>query len=138
MKFWRFFSSFLHAFSGQCCKQPFSENCVQIGASVRLEFCLQEFRTHRQTDRHTDTPTNCNENITPPRFRGGVKKERNELSEYIHAQRKISLTVYLELVLWCAASFRWISFVFRTVMILWVYIFNSIPFNNGCKICITS
>ena len=32
--------------------------------------------TDRQTDRHTHThtQTNCSENITPPRFRGGVKK----------------------------------------------------------------
>ena len=26
----------------------------------------------RQTDTHRDTQTNCSENITPPRFRGGV------------------------------------------------------------------
>ena len=29
--------------------------------------------TDRQTHTHTHTQTNCNENITPPRFRGGVK-----------------------------------------------------------------
>ena len=29
--------------------------------------------THRQTDTQTDTQTNCSENITPPRFHGGVK-----------------------------------------------------------------
>ena len=65
----------------QCSKQPFSENRVQIDASVRLEFCSQEVpdtQTDRQTDRHThththtDTQTNWSENITPPRFRGGV------------------------------------------------------------------
>ena len=35
----------------QCGKQPFSENCVQIGSSFRLEFCSQENirHTHRQT-----------------------------------------------------------------------------------------
>ena len=60
----------------QCGKLLFSENRVQIGSSVRLEFCSQEFSwTHRQTDRHTHTHTqsNCSENITPPWFRGGVK-----------------------------------------------------------------
>ena len=40
-------------------------------------FVHKKFRTHRHTHththRHTDTQTNCNENITPPRFRGGVK-----------------------------------------------------------------
>ena len=38
--------------------------------SVRLEFCSL---TDRQTNRQTDTQTNCNESVTPPRFRGGVK-----------------------------------------------------------------
>ena len=38
----------------------FSENRVQIDASVQLEFCSQE---------KLDTQTNCSENITPPRFR---------------------------------------------------------------------
>ena len=48
-------------------KQSFSENRVQIGASVRLEICSL-----------TDTQTNCNKNITPQRFRGGVKKYSNQ------------------------------------------------------------
>ena len=30
-----------------------------------------------QTHTHTHTQTNCSENITPPRFRGGVKNEIN-------------------------------------------------------------
>ena len=30
-------------------------------------------QTHRQT---TDTPTNCSENITPPRFHEGVKRKK--------------------------------------------------------------
>ena len=51
-------------------KQPFSENHVQIGTSVRLEFCSQEV-----PDTQTDTQTNCSENIPPQRFRGGVKKD---------------------------------------------------------------
>ena len=55
----------------QCQKQPFSENRVQIGASVRVEFCSQEVRD-TQTHRQTDTQTNCSENITLPRFHGGV------------------------------------------------------------------
>ena len=59
-------------------KQSFSENRVQIGASVRLEICSQENgkQTDRQTHRHTHTQTNCSENITPPRFRGGVMKKK--------------------------------------------------------------
>ena len=65
-------------------KQPFSENRVQIGASVRLEFCSQEFRTHRQTDRHAHTQTNWSENITPPRFRGGVKSLPIDLNFFGH------------------------------------------------------
>ena len=44
----------------RCGKQPFSENRVQIGESVWLEFCSL---TDRQTDTHTQI--NCNENITP-------------------------------------------------------------------------
>ena len=51
-------------------KQPFSKNRVQIGASVLLEFCSQE-KLDTKTDTHTQT--NCSENITPPRLRGGVK-----------------------------------------------------------------
>ena len=35
--------------SSQCSKQPFSENCAQIGSFVRLEFCSQA-----EPDRHTD------------------------------------------------------------------------------------
>ena len=61
----------------QCGKQPFSENRVQIGASVRLEFCSQA-ESDTQTDSQTNTQTNCSENITPPRFRGGVKKSREQ------------------------------------------------------------
>ena len=41
----------------QCAKQPFSENRVQIGSSVRLEFCSQaksDTQTDTGTDRHTD------------------------------------------------------------------------------------
>ena len=29
---------------------------------------------YKHSDRHTDTQTSCNKNITPPRFCGGVKK----------------------------------------------------------------
>ena len=54
----------------QCSKQPFSENRVKIGSSVRLEFCSQEIIGH--TDTQTDTQTNCSKNITPPRVRWGV------------------------------------------------------------------
>ena len=53
-----------------------AKNLVQIaeiGASVWLEFCSQEYSdTHRQTH----TQTNCSENITPPRFCGGVKTNK--------------------------------------------------------------
>ena len=39
-----------------CSKQPFSENCIQISSSDRLEFCsLTDRQTHRQT--------NCSEKI---------------------------------------------------------------------------
>ena len=63
--------------SSQCGKQPFSENRVQIGSSVWLEFCSQA-EPDRQADKktdthtHTDTQTNYSENITPPLFHGGV------------------------------------------------------------------
>ena len=40
----------------QCGKQPFSENCVQIDASVWMKFCSQEV-PDTQTLRHTDTQT---------------------------------------------------------------------------------
>ena len=59
----------------QYCKQPFSENRVKIGLSVRQEFCSQA-----EPDRHTHRQTNCNENIIPPRFRGGVKKAKEMIS----------------------------------------------------------
>ena len=58
----------------QCRKQPFSENRVQIGESVGLEFCSQEF-PDTQTDRHTHTQTHrqtAMKIFTPPRFRGDV------------------------------------------------------------------
>ena len=39
-------------------------------------------------DTHTHTQTNCNENITPPRFRGGVKRWDNFEAEHnIPSQR---------------------------------------------------
>ena len=48
----------------QCAKQPFSENCVQIGAFFLLEFCSLTDRhthththTHTQVDRETHTHT---------------------------------------------------------------------------------
>ena len=47
----------------------FSENHVQIGASVRLKFVHK----HSDTDRQTDRQTNCKENVTPLRFHRGVK-----------------------------------------------------------------
>ena len=50
--------------------QLFSEDCVKIGVSVRSAFC-----SHTDTHTHTHRQTNCNENITPPRFRGGVIKK---------------------------------------------------------------
>ena len=57
----------------QCSQQPFSENRVQIGASARLEFCSQaDSRTDTQRDKQTHRQTNFSEDITPPRFRGGV------------------------------------------------------------------
>ena len=55
----------------QCSKQSFSEKHVQIGASVRLEFCSQA-ESDTQTDRQTHRQTAL-KNISPPRFRGGVK-----------------------------------------------------------------
>ena len=55
----------------QCGKQTFSENRVQIGSPVRLEFFSQVELTHRHTDTHTQT--NWSENITLPRFCGSVK-----------------------------------------------------------------
>ena len=72
---------------------PWPWPLTQIGTSVWLEFCSQEIRTHRQTD----TQTNCSENITPPRFRGGVKKKKLHLSykkilrESEHARMKVLL-----------------------------------------------
>ena len=63
--------------------QLFSEDRVEIGLSVRSAFCSQ---TDRQTDTHRQT--NCNDNITPPRFRGGVKRKKirynlNALNVYL-------------------------------------------------------
>ena len=47
--------------------QPFSENRVQIGASIWQEFCSQaKSWEDTQTDTHTHRDT---------RFRGGVKNE---------------------------------------------------------------
>ena len=42
----------IHKGLSQCGKHSCSENCVQIGASVRLEFCSQEM-PDRQTHTHT-------------------------------------------------------------------------------------
>ena len=57
----------------QCNKQPYSENRVQIGGI--LFTWNPDTHTYRQrhTHTHTHTQTNWSENITPPRFRGGVK-----------------------------------------------------------------
>ena len=52
-------------------------------------FFHKNFRTHRQTDTHTDTQTNCSENIIPPRFRGGVTKGAM-IPEALEAERKLS------------------------------------------------
>ena len=51
-----------------------AKNRVQIGGSVRLEFCSQA---------ESDTQTNCSENITP-QFCGGVKKEREDEEKTKH------------------------------------------------------
>ena len=48
----------------QCCKHPFSENRVQIGATYWLYFCLLK---DTQTRTHTYRQM-CSENITPPQF----------------------------------------------------------------------
>ena len=51
-----------------------SENSVQIGASVQLEFCsLTDRQTDRHTDSHTHKHTNFYKNITPLELCGGVK-----------------------------------------------------------------
>ena len=48
--------------------------------------------THTHTHRHTDTQTNCNENITPPRFRGGVKN-----TEIIHKKCRQRMVMLYQL-----------------------------------------
>ena len=47
--------------------------------------------TDTQTDRHTHTQTNCSENITPPRFRGGVidNNYHNELLLIVYNHRRL-------------------------------------------------
>ena len=62
----------------QCVNQPFNENCVQIGNALGWNFVHKktvdtQTHTHTLTHTHTHTQTNCSENITLPRFRGGVK-----------------------------------------------------------------
>ena len=47
---------------------PFSNNCIQIGSFVRLEF------VYSQTDRQTHIQTNYNENITSLWFFGGMNR----------------------------------------------------------------
>ena len=48
----------------------------------RWYFVHKKCRTHRQT--HTYTQTNWSENITPPRFRGGVKKKKKKKKKTIN------------------------------------------------------
>ena len=51
-------------------RKPCPNRCIR---SAGILFTRNSGHTDRQTDRHTRTQTNCSENITPPRFRGGVK-----------------------------------------------------------------
>ena len=76
-------------------KQPFSENRVQIGAFVRLDFCSQEV-ADTQTDRQTHTQTNCSENITPPRFRGGVIIKINEILIYYVMVLRVKIGLFVD------------------------------------------
>ena len=66
---WPKFTSFNRVRGCAAGKQLFSEDRVKIGVSVRSAFCSQ---TDTHTHTHTHRQTNCNENITPPRFCGGV------------------------------------------------------------------
>ena len=56
--------------SSDCSKQLFSEARVKIGVAVWSTFCSQ---TDTHTHKHTHRQTNWSKDITPPRFRGGVK-----------------------------------------------------------------
>ena len=40
-------------------------------AKTRAGILFTDSQTDRQTDTHTHRQTNCSENVTPPRFRGG-------------------------------------------------------------------
>ena len=48
---------------------------------------------HTHTQRHTDTQTNCNENITPPRFRGGVKIKRRLPCLYVNCSASLTILI---------------------------------------------
>ena len=61
-------------------------------ASKRLEFLFTSIQTHTHTRTHTHTQTNCSENITPPRFRGGIKIHREFETEYFLQYRIWSST----------------------------------------------
>ena len=50
-------------------------------------FVHKKCRTDRQTHTHTHTETNWSENITPPWFRGGVKKQKKNPFDLLCALR---------------------------------------------------
>ena len=92
--------------SSQCSKQLFSKNRVQIGASVRLEFCSQ---ADRQTDRHTHTHTEtiCNKDIIPPRFHRGVIRQRLNGSQYFHNYTAMHSYVCVRVCVWWPVCVWW-------------------------------
>ena len=59
-------------------------------------FVHKENRTQRLTDthknRHTHKETNCSQNITPPRFRGGVKNQLSIRTQHSHTASVIVST----------------------------------------------
>ena len=68
--------------------------------SVNLEFCSQA-----EPDTLTDTQTNWSENITPPRFRGGVKRITTTTTNICKTQKPLhlgpmALTCDLQILLW--------------------------------------
>ena len=85
-------------------------------------FVHKKCRTHRQTDRHTDTQTNCSKNIIPPRFRGGVIRSRASRHVSIKSfllfwdyRISIKSASYGELTIWitaclCLICFSWPSY----------------------------
>ena len=75
--------------------QPFSENCVKIIASVRLEFVHKN--AAGQTDRQTDTHTHCNDNKISPQIRGGAIMHsiyRHEATYKAYTSNLVKINLY--------------------------------------------